>query len=98
MPRHRIHCKSCKELYGESFSEVHEWMDKPAEEIGPAHQKYRHDIKDTPERAKAIFGDGADLAARNHILLDTKWGEKPKIKKSKIRFPQLVYFCKSVDD
>lgn len=96
MPRHEIHCKSCKELYGEEFREVHKWMDEPAEDLGPAHQKHRHDMEKTPERARAIFGKDADLAARDHILLDKRWGEIPKLKKRNVRFPQLTYWSKNI--
>ena len=49
-------------------------MDKPVEELGPAHQIKRHDIVKTPKLVAEIFGKKAKKAARDHILLDTRWG------------------------
>ena len=92
MPCHRIHCESCEDLYGEAFSKVHEWMDNPVQELGPSHQSVRHDMERTPERVAVIFGERAKIAARDHILLDKRWGEFPKIDKKKVRFPQLEHY------
>lgn len=88
MPNHKTHCQSCKKLYNKSYTEVHKWMDKPAEKLGPAHQKKRHDIRKTPEKVGEKFGKDAKIAARDHILLDMKWGETPKVSKRNVNFPQ----------
>ncbi|MFP4005824.1 MAG: hypothetical protein ACLFUR_03785 [Candidatus Hadarchaeia archaeon] len=74
MPCHETHCRSCVELYGKPFSEVHRWMDRPVERLGPGHQKVRHDIAITPKRVAFLFGEAAEMAARDHILMDKKWG------------------------
>lgn len=92
MPCHEVHCRSCEELYGRPFSEVHEWMDKPVEDLGPGHQKVRHDMGRTPERVAFIFGEEARVAVRDHILLDKRWGEEPEVSKRKVRFPQIEHF------
>lgn len=94
MPSQEVHCRSCEEFYGEGFSEVHRWMDEPVEELGPGHQVERQDIEGTPEEVGEIFGEGAEVAARDHILLDKRWGEVPRIGKRKIRLPRSNTFVR----
>lgn len=86
MPDHEIHCRSCKKLYDKSYSEVHKWVDKPVEKLGPAHQKERHDMKKTPERVGEKFGKDAKVAARDHILLDKNGGKHQKLVKEMLIF------------
>ncbi|KXB04271.1 hypothetical protein AKJ49_02275 [candidate division MSBL1 archaeon SCGC-AAA382A03] len=73
-------------------------MDKPVKNLGGRHQVKRHNIEKTPKIVKSIFEEEAAIAARDHILLDKKWDEKPKVNKKKIRFPQLEYFERNRED
>ena len=45
-------------------------MDEPWEVLGRKHRMYRHDPKTTPQEAKQLFGEFADHACLDHILLD----------------------------
>jgi len=78
MPDHAAHCKHSYEKYGKSFSELHSWMDAPVQGLGRGHRMYRHDLKKTPLEARRIFGEMADHACIDHILLDMKEGEIPR--------------------
>ena len=76
MPDHEEHCKYSLKKYGKGFSELHGWMDEPWEILGKQHRMYRHDPYTTPEEAKKLFGEYADHACLDHIMLD--WRESPK--------------------
>ncbi|MCK4481640.1 hypothetical protein KAU55_00325 [Candidatus Bathyarchaeota archaeon] len=62
--------------YGKRFDELHSWMDEPWEILGKQHRMYRHDPYTTPREAKNLFGEYADHACSDHILLD--WRESPQ--------------------
>jgi len=51
-------------------------MDEPWEILGTKHRIYRHDPYATPRKAEILFGEFADDACLDHILLD--WRESPK--------------------
>ena len=70
MPSLKIHEEFSLEKYGKKFTELHQWMDEPVKIHGPSHRRYRHDIKETPKKAKELFGEGADLVCIDHIILD----------------------------
>lgn len=69
-PNLEEHCKHSLKRYGKTFEELHKWMDELTQICGPTHRKFRHDIKKTPNEAKQIFGELADQACLDHILLD----------------------------
>jgi len=90
MPSLKTHEAHCIKRFGEPFTEVHKWMDTDVNGIG--HRKLHHDYEKTPLEAKELFGDGADLAAQDHIELDVL--ESAKNKKYpilNIRTSQAVY-------
>jgi len=66
----KIHEEFSLEKYGKKFTELHQWMDEPVKIYGPSHRRYRHNIKRTPKEAKELFGEDADLACIDHIVLD----------------------------
>jgi predicted DNA-binding protein len=75
-------------------------MDEPVKISGPQHRKYRHDPHETPLEAKKLFGNNADHACLDHIIMDIedserKLGYSPKITgKSTImnvRIPNQLY-------
>lgn len=70
------HCKRCREVLGESFEEVHQWLDefhgKPL--YGTRHRKLRHHWEGI-EKVREIFGNLAVEAAKLHILDDLRTGE-----------------------
>ena len=90
MPDFKKHCESCERKYGESYEEVHRWMDEPIEVMGPSHRKYRHNIHETPNFVKRMWneklkkgltnitGDEAREACIDHILLDMDAGDLPE--------------------
>jgi len=42
MPSLRIHCRISKDRTGESFKELHEWIDEPQKDLGINHRTERH--------------------------------------------------------
>lgn len=76
MPSHEEHCKDSLKKYGKPFGDLHSWMDGPSEILGTQHRMYRHDPYTTPQEAKKIFGEYADHACLDHIILD--WRESPE--------------------
>jgi len=70
MPTHEEHCQDSLRKYGKRFDKLHRWMDEPWELLGKKHRMYRHDPKTTPQEAKKLFGEYADHACLDHIMLD----------------------------
>jgi len=64
------HEESCRMQLGKPFTEVHDWMDKKSGYLGRIHRIERHDILETPKQVLELFGEGADKACINHIILD----------------------------
>jgi TM2 domain-containing membrane protein YozV len=50
-------------------------MDEPSEIMGSKHRMYRHDPYNTPKEARLLFGEYADEACLDHILLDRRSSE-----------------------
>jgi hypothetical protein len=50
-------------------------MDEPSEIMGSKHRIYRHDPYTTPKEARLLFGECADQACLDHILLDRRNSE-----------------------
>lgn len=67
------HVADSQAAFGRGFEEVHRWLDEFAgtTEYGMRHRKVRHHEAGVRE-AKALFGPGADEAARQHIVADLK--------------------------
>ena len=76
MPEHEEHCRDSFRKYGKRFDELHTWMDEPWEMLGTQHRMYRHDPYTTPKEARDLFGEYADHACLDHIILD--WRESPE--------------------
>jgi len=82
MPRFEKHCQDCIEKYGESFEEVHLWLDEFFGENGPKHRDIRHHI-DGVEEVRKKWGDREAEAAILHIKADCK-GEVPTMEQIKL--------------
>lgn len=80
MPRHEVHCQDSLTKYGKRFDTLHRWMDQPSAILGKTHRVYRHDVCKTPKEARKLFGEFADHACLDHILLD--WRNPPRRFKS----------------
>lgn len=82
MPKFEKHCQDSIEKFGESFSEVHLWLDEFFEEKGPKHRDIRHH-EDGVEEVRKKWGDEAAEAAIDHIKADCK-GIVPTMKQIKL--------------
>ncbi len=83
MPKFEKHCQDCIEEYGESFEEVHKWLDEFFEDNGPKHRDIRHHEAGVEEVRKK-WGDKAAEAAILHIKADCK-GIVPTAEQIKLR-------------
>jgi hypothetical protein len=72
MPSHEEHCQESLKKYGKRFDALHSWMDEPCDIQGKTHRMFRHDLIETPNEAKKLFGNFADHACLDHIRLDKK--------------------------
>ena len=65
------HCQDCKEKLGESFKEVHYWLDEYARIYWPKmmHRVHRHHAEGI-EEVRLMWGDEAAKAAELHIIKD----------------------------
>jgi len=72
MVQHNLkdHEDSCVRELGKPFTEIHVWMDVKSGSLGRIHRMERHNILETPKQALELFGEGADKACVNHIILD----------------------------
>ena len=43
MPSLKQHCKNSKERTGQTYEDLHKWMDEPHLELGKDHRSERHD-------------------------------------------------------
>lgn len=80
MSRLEDHCAESLRIFGETFENVHLWLDEFAgtPEYGFRHRRKRHHEAGI-RKAADLFGDGAEEAARLHIISDLKeegWTEK----------------------
>ena len=82
MPELKIHEEESVKQYGKPFTELHQWMDAPVKVLHYGHRKVRHDPKVTPLETKNLFGENADHACLDHIILDLQETEN-KINYSK---------------
>jgi len=72
MPSHEEHCQDSLSKYGKRFDDLHRWMDEPWEVAGKYHRMYRHEPFTTPQEVRKLFGEYADHACIDHILLDRR--------------------------
>jgi len=71
MPSLKEHEESSLAKYGKGFTPLHRWMDELAyQQLGSKHRRFRHDPETTPQEAKTLFGEFADHACLDHIMLD----------------------------
>ena len=64
LERHKL---DCVDALGESFQEVHEWLDALFSLFGPMHRKVRHHKEGIAE-IKARYGERAAIAAEDSYL------------------------------
>lgn len=71
MPSLQQHIEDCYNILGESYIEVHQWLDEYAKIYFPLkiHRVHRHHIEGV-EKVKKIYGEKAAKAAMIHILSD----------------------------
>lgn len=77
------HCENSRERTGQTFEELHEWMDKPGEILGMDHRRVRHDLSYINEVKKLFeekFGPEVVKEFLLHISEDykdsaDKWGK-----------------------
>lgn len=84
MPELIEHEKQSLARYGKKFTELHQWMDEPTKIMHSKHRKYRHDPYTTPKEVKKLFGENADNACLDHIIMDFKPKNEGISGKSKI--------------
>lgn len=65
------HCQHSIELFGKPFEEVHLWLDEFQKDplYKSRHRRKRHH-KQGIEQVRELFGEGASLAATQHIIDD----------------------------
>lgn len=71
MPKFEKHCQDSIEKFGESFEEVHLWLDEFFEEQGSKHRDVRHH-ENGVEEIREKWGEKAAEAAILHIQADCK--------------------------
>ncbi len=54
MPSLKQHCKNSKERTGQTYEELHKWMDEPKDDLGKEHRAERHDERFISEIKKSI--------------------------------------------
>jgi len=71
MAHHKVHCEDCIAQLGESFAEVHHWLDELFPVLGfcEKHRDVRHH-EDGIGEVRKMWGDRAAEAARIHIARD----------------------------
>lgn len=84
MPNHEEHCQDSYRKNGKRYDDVHTWMDAPSQVMGGSHRAQRHDPYRTPNEARSIFGEGADHACLDHILLDARESLESKTEEEQI--------------
>ena len=80
-----FHCEESEKLFGDSYSQIHLWLDEFAgkKPFGMRHRRVRHHEAGIQEAIK-LFGSDIEKVIRQHIVTDLKeegW-------KSTDRFPQ----------
>jgi hypothetical protein len=73
MPSFAEHCAETTAVLGESFEEVHLWLDEFAGQPphGMRHRKLRHHLAEI-EQLRKLYCDDAAAAARLHSIADLK--------------------------
>lgn len=79
MPSFEEHCRESIRLFGDSFQEVHNWLDEFAgtPQYGMRHRRKRHHLAGI-EEVRQKWSDAAANAARQHVISDLKhegWNE-----------------------
>ena len=72
MPSHKIHCYADRVMFGRSYRQLHEALDKPYWVLGRRHRIVFHDGWSATEVAKRVFPADpvAQESAAAHVLLD----------------------------
>jgi hypothetical protein len=78
MPSLRVHCAISKKRTGQTFEDLHRWIDAPTEELGFNHREKRHHyneadkerIKKYWDSKKVGLGEKAVIEWLFHIAID----------------------------
>ena len=69
MPSLKQHCRNSKKRTGQTYEELHKWMDEPGKDLGINHRSERHDNTYIPE-VKEKFGSIGVREFLRHIAED----------------------------
>ncbi len=90
------HIQETIRLFGQAFTEVHQWLDEFAgtPECRMRHRQKRHHLKGI-EEVRTKWGDIAADVARQHIISDLKmegWTEKDHFPKDEADYVKMGLF------
>ena len=90
------HCSESISLFGDPFTEVHQWLDAFAGQpgIGMKHRRYRHHLFGVQE-IRMLFGDCAAEAALRHIKSDLAqegWQEGMKVPQDEADYVRMGFY------
>ena len=96
MARLEDHCAESAEVVGESYNELHKWLDEFAgsEGYGFKHRRKRHHERGI-QQAIELFGEKAGDVTRQHIITDLKeegWTEKDRFPKDEEDYVKMGLF------
>jgi hypothetical protein len=71
MPSFKTHCAISKKRTGNSFAELHRWIDEPTKSLGYEHRMERHYLNDDDKNTiKRRWGEKAVIEWLFHMALD----------------------------
>ena len=90
------HCAESARMFGNSFAEVHRWLDEFAGSPGHRmrHRRKRHHLAGIEEAAK-LFGENARSAAMQHVITDLKeegWTDRDRFPANERDYVKMGFF------
>jgi hypothetical protein len=90
------HCREAERKFGDPFEEVHRWLDEfqGTPQYRMRHRRVRHHEAGIRE-VRALFGEQAAEAARQHIISDFKeegWTEGDPFPQDEKDFVKIGFF------
>ena len=90
------HCKQAITKFGQTYGQVHNWLDEFAGKpgFGMRHRKVRHHLEGI-RLVQEKFGDEAANAARQHIVADLKeegWLESDRFPTDERDYVRIGFF------
>ena len=71
MPSLKVHCAISRERTGNTFKELHEWIDAPSKELGVNHRTERHSFNLKEKNyIESRWGEKAVVEWLFHIAID----------------------------